>query len=273
MPTESKSRISARSRPVSRDPATPGRHRGLTSIHIENCCLSRRCLALEEAAHYPTHTGMCSLPVRRVPSKHWPILGCQEWLRMDGTKLFSPFDQARRSRPTAACPIAPNPQPINAVAVHFCRLGAPMYVHEKVALSAVAESIARLSGYKYAGIFDANKHSTANLFFVPDDTLMLDEAGNLGISSPRQLYGAVVPYPFAKTKAITHRLINTLAARPCGWSTAFTENVSGVVLPGYTTFNADDARSATARLLSLGRVRIKEPLRDGGHGQKVVSTT
>jgi len=191
---------------------------------------------------------------------------------MDGTKLFSPFDQARRSRRTAARQIAPNPQAINAVAVHFCRLGAPMYAHEKVALSAVAESIARLSGYKYAGIFDANKHSTANLFFVPDDTLMLDEAGNLGISSPRQLYGAVVPYPFAKTKAITHRLINALAARPCGWSAAFAENVSNAVLPGYTTFNADDARSAAVRLLSLGPVRIKEPLGDGGHGQNVVST-
>jgi hypothetical protein len=191
---------------------------------------------------------------------------------MDGTRLFSPFDQARRSRPTAARSIAPNPQAINAVAVHFCRLGAPTYAHEKVALSVVAESIARLSGYRYAGIFDANRHSSASLFFVPDDTLMLDEAGNLGISSPRQLYGAVVPYPFAKTKAITHRLINALAARPCGWSAAFAENVSNAVLPGYTTFNADDARSAAMRLLSLGPVRIKEPLGDGGHGQNVVCT-
>ena len=191
---------------------------------------------------------------------------------MDDTKLSSLFDHARRSWPTAAHQIAPNPQAINAVAVHFSRLGAPMYAHEKVVLSAVAESIARLNGYGYAGIFDANKHSTANLFFVPDDTLILDEARNLGIRSPRQLYGAVVPYPFAKTKAITHQLVNALATRPYGWSAAFAENVSNAVLPGYTAFNADDARSAAMRLLSLGPVRIKDPLGDGGHGQIVVST-
>jgi hypothetical protein len=102
-------------------------------------------------------------------------------LRLDSTKLFPLFDQARLSRPTA-----PNPQAINAVAVRYCRL-ALMYAHETVVLSAVAESIARHSGYRYAGIFDANKHSTANLFFVPDDTLPLDEARKLGIHSARQL--------------------------------------------------------------------------------------
>ena len=90
-----------------------------------------------------------------------------------------------------------------------------MYAHEKATLFAVAESTARLNGCRYAGIFDANKHSTGDLFFVPDDTLMLDEARDLGVHSPCQLYGAVVPYPFAKTKAITHGLIDAFAARPC----------------------------------------------------------
>jgi len=185
---------------------------------------------------------------------------------MDGPKFSSLFDHVRRWRPAA------RPQAITAVAVYFSRLGAPMYVHEKVTLSAVAESIAQLNGHRYVGIFDANKHSTEDLFFVPDDTLMLDEARNLGIHSPRQLYGAVVPYPFAKTKAITHRLISTHAARPCGWSVTFAQNLTSAVLPGYTTFNADDARTAATWLLSQGPVRIKEPLGDGGHGQTVVST-
>lgn len=144
--------------------------------------------------------------------------------------------------------------------------------HEKVTLRAVAEGIAQLNGYRYAGVFDANKDLTRDLFFVPDDTLMLDEARNLGIHSLRQLYGAVVPYPFVKTKTITHRLISTHAARPCGWSATFAQNVGNAVLPGYTIFNTDDARSATVRLLSWGPVRIKEPLGDGGHGQTVVST-
>src|SRR5262249_47531922 len=154
------------------------------------------------------------------------------------------LDYLRRSRPAAARHIAPTPQAINAVAVYFSRLGAPMYAHEKATLRAVAEGMARLNGYRYAGVFDANKHSTGDLCFVPDDPLTLDGARTLGFPSPRQLYGAVVPYPFAKTKAITHRLVGTHAARPCGWSASFAENVSNAVLPGYTTFNPDDARSA-----------------------------
>ena len=191
---------------------------------------------------------------------------------MDGTRSSSHFDHVRRLRPAAACQIAPTSQAINAVVVHLSRLGAPMFAHEKAALSAVAESIARLNGCSYAGIFDAKKHSTRNLFFVPDDTLILDEARDLGVHSPCQLYGAVVPYPFAKTKAITHGLISAFAARPCGWSTAFAESVSDAVMLGYTAFHSDDARTAAMRLLSKGRVRVKEPLGDGGHGQTVIGT-
>ena len=190
---------------------------------------------------------------------------------MDATKLSS-LDHLQRSRPAAPSHIAPNLQAMNAVAVYFSRLGAPMYAHERVTLSAVAESIAQLNGHRYTGVFDANKHSSADVFLVPDDTLMFDEARKLGIQSPRQLYGAVVRCPVARTKAITHRLISTHAAQPHGWSAAFAENVSNAVLPGYTAFNTDDARTAAMRLLSRGPVRIKEPLGDGGHGQTVVST-
>ncbi|WP_198026466.1 DUF3182 family protein [Bradyrhizobium sp. ARR65] len=191
---------------------------------------------------------------------------------MDGSKFSSLIGHARRSRLATGGQIALNPQAITAVALYRSRLGSPMYLHEKVALSVVAESIARLRGCRCAGVFDANEHSIEDVFFVPDDTLMLEEARGLGIHSPRQLYGAVVPYPFAKTKAITHRLINKHAARPYGWSAAFAENVSTAVLPGYVAFNAKDVRTAARRLLSQGPVRVKEPLGDGGHGQSVVST-
>src|SRR5262249_48166263 len=137
---------------------------------------------------------------------------------------------------------------------------------------AVAESIARLNDRRFAGGFDPKEHAAAHLFFVPGDTLMLNEARDLGISSPRQLYGAVVPYPFVKTKAITHQLANMDAARPCGWSSEFAERVRHAVLPGYTAFGAEDARMAAKRILSLGPIRLKAPLGDGGHGQTVVET-
>lgn len=157
-----------------------------------------------------------------------------------------------------------------AVAVHFPSSGAPMYTHEKITLSEVAKSIARISGNQFVGDYDPQVHVAAGLFFVPSDTLMLDEARDLGILSAHQLYGAVVPYPFVKTKAITHCLMNRHAARPQGWSLAFANIVQDAVLPGYTAFSANDAKLAAKRLLALGPVRLKEPLGDGGHGQTVI---
>jgi hypothetical protein len=145
-----------------------------------------------------------------------------------------------------------------------------MYTHEKVTLSIVAESIALVNGWRYAGVYDPAEHSGGGLFFVPDDTLMLDEAQDLGIHGPHQLYGAVAPHPFVKTKAITHGLVSTLAARPDGWLSAFADSRQNAVLPGYTVFSVDDARLAATRLFSLGPVRVKEPLGDGGHGQTVI---
>lgn len=181
---------------------------------------------------------------------------------MDRPKFSSLFPQkSDQTRPAAACP---------AVAVYFPRLCAPMYTHEKITLSEVAKSIAHLSGYPFAGEYDPEVHVAARLFFVPSDTLILGEARDLGIRSAHQLYGAVVPYPFVKTKAITHCLVNRHAARPRGWSFAFANSVQDAVLPGYTAFSADDAKLAAKRLLALGPVRLKEPLGDGGHGQTVI---
>ena len=189
---------------------------------------------------------------------------------MDSTKQF-PLIRYLGGRPPAADQIAPRAQAVDAVAVYFSRLGAPMYSHEKITLSQVAESIARLKGCRYAGVFDVNRQSAGHIFFVPDDTLMLDEAQALGIHSPRQLYGAAMPYLFAKTKAITHGLVGAHAERPFGWSAEFADSVSHAVLPGHTAFNFDDARRAAAQLLPLGPIRVKEPLGDGGHGQTVVN--
>jgi hypothetical protein len=146
-----------------------------------------------------------------------------------------------------------------------------MYTHEKITLSIVAESIARVNGWRYRGVCAPAERSGGGLFFVPDDTLMFDEAQDLGIQSPHQLYGAVAPYPFVKTKVITHGLVSAYAARPYGWLSAFAEGVRKVVLPGYTVFSPGDARKAAMRLLPLGSIRVKEPLGDGGYGQTVVA--
>jgi len=158
------------------------------------------------------------------------------------------------------------------VVVYFSRLGGSMYAHERVTLSVVAQTIAQIKSAKFAGLYDNAKSYSGNVFFVPDDTLVMDEASCLGIRLPTDLFGAVVPYPFTKTKAITHQLVDPSADRPEGWSSAFAEMVKDVVLPGYTAFSVDDARTAAARLLSSGPIRIKEPLAAGGAGQTVATT-
>jgi hypothetical protein len=158
------------------------------------------------------------------------------------------------------------------VVYFFSRLGGPMYTHERVTLSVVAEAIAQIKGAKFAGRYDNANSYSGNVFFVPDDTLVLDEASCLGIHLPTDLFGAVVPYPFLKTKAITHKLVGPRAVRPEGWSSAYAEIVQDVVLPGYTAFSVDDARIAAVRLLSSGPIRIKEPLGAGGAGHTVATT-
>ena len=102
-----------------------------------------------------------------------------------------------------------------------------MYTHERVTLSVVAEAIAQIKRAKFAGLYDSAKRYPGNVFFVPDDTLVLDEASCLGVRLPTDLFGAVVPYPFVKTKAITHQLVDPSGDRPEGWSSAYAGNGPG----------------------------------------------
>jgi hypothetical protein len=99
--------------------------------------------------------------------------------------LSAPAD---RSRPSLLCAA-----PDGIVVVYFSRLGGPTYTHERVTLSSVAEAIAQIKGAKFAGHYDNAKSYSRNVFFVPDDTLVLDEASCLGIRFPSDLFGAVVP--------------------------------------------------------------------------------
>ena len=90
------------------------------------------------------------------------------------------------------------------VVVYFSRFGKPLQTHHKAVLDLGAKAIAKIKGYEFGGHYDTAHDYSGPLFFVPDDTLLLDEAARLGIHSPNDLYGGVVPYLFVKTKAITH---------------------------------------------------------------------
>src|SRR5262245_27503862 len=158
------------------------------------------------------------------------------------------------------------------VVVYFSRFGKPLQWHHKVVLDLGAKAIAKIKGDDFAGHYDAAYHYSGSLFFVPDDTLLLDEASRLGIRSSNDLYGGVVPYLFAKTKAITHRLVDRHAERPLRSSTAFAERVREIVLPGYTVFSNRDAQMAARRMLARGPIRLKKPLSASGKDQIAVTT-
>jgi hypothetical protein len=158
------------------------------------------------------------------------------------------------------------------VVIYFSRFGKPLQWHHKVVLNAGAKAIAEIKGYDFGGRYETRYDYSGPLFFVPDDTLLPDEASYLGIRSANDLYGGVAPYLFAKTKAITHGLVDCHAERPQGWSTAFAERVRGIVLPGYTVFSSRDARVAAGRMLRRGPLRLKKPLSASGKDQTVVAT-
>ena len=106
---------------------------------------------------------------------------------------------------------------------------------------------------------------------MPSDTLALPRAEAMGIRNETDLFGAVVPYPFVATKAITHPVVALDATVPEGWSDDFAEAVAGSVLLGFTAFGLEDARSAGRLLLVAGPVRLKSVLGVGGRGQASVA--
>jgi hypothetical protein len=141
--------------------------------------------------------------------------------------------------------------------------------HESVTRSLIAQRLAALQGYEYAADYDDSSSYRAPVYFVPDDTLLLDTAHAFGIRSEEDLFGGVVPFPFVGTKAITHPLTSPDANAPTGWSPAFSQVVQGAVLRGYTAFSRDDAKRGARQLFEHGPVRLKPSLELGGRGQVV----
>ena len=158
------------------------------------------------------------------------------------------------------------------VVVYYSRLGGRLSRHQEILLEADARVLAQLMQYEFGGTHPSAVTDSGNIFFVPDDTLLLDEARSLGIRGPHNLYGGIVPFPFVKTKSIAHPLVDDRAKRPEGWSSAFAERVRDVVLRGYTVFSARDARIAAERMLDRGTVRLKRPLGASGKGQELIKT-
>jgi hypothetical protein len=143
--------------------------------------------------------------------------------------------------------------------------------HDALSRAAMAQRLAQILGYTFAGEYEHGGRHAGHVYFVPQDTLLYDEALALGIRDEHDLFGGVVPARFVGTKAITHATPHSASAAPPGWSQPLAQALRGVVLPGYTAFSGADARSAGESLLRHGRVRIKPAHALGGSGQQVIA--
>ena len=139
--------------------------------------------------------------------------------------------------------------------------------HDASTRTEIARRLAAFMGFTFEGEFDRMRRYPAPPYFVPGTTLTIETASLLGIRSEHDLFGAVVPYPFVATKAITHPLLDGASLSPPSWCAEFPRRVAGVVLEGFTVFAREDALLAGRRLLQSGTVRVKLASGIAGHGQ------
>jgi hypothetical protein len=145
--------------------------------------------------------------------------------------------------------------------------------HEPATRRWIAQRVADLLGYRYAGPYTPDMAPGSRLYFVPQSTLLLDRARQLGISTERDLLGGVVPYGFVASKAISHALIDGARVVPEGWSQDLARSLETMVLPGHSAFGREDARDAGIALLNRhAAIRIKPGAGIGGLNQSVVTT-
>jgi hypothetical protein len=143
--------------------------------------------------------------------------------------------------------------------------------HQRCARAVLGKCLAELTGGVFAGEMSGEGDSNVEPYFLPADTLTVEEARRLGIDSEDDLFGGVVPHPFIASKAIAHPLVSKSAAAPPEWNSEFCRAIAEVVLPGFTIFSRADAEAAGRELLSNGPVQIKATGGFAGFGQTNVS--
>ena len=189
----------------------------------------------------------------------------------------APFEAAEEQRGAAApdggAPERPRP-PRGVVVVHSLGGHGFAHRHERETRTGLAERLAALKGFAFAGDHDPSAAHPGPVYFVPSDTLVgIEAARALGIHGEDDLFGGVVPHAFVATKAITHPLVAPDARAPAGWCGDLGSRLGDAVLLGSSVFAPEDARRAGARLLERGPVRLKPVRATGGRGQRVASDT
>src|SRR5438552_12597150 len=89
--------------------------------------------------------------------------------------------------------------------------------HEYISCAAMAKKLAALLGYAFAGDYAPDQRRHGHVYFVPQETLLHDDATHLGIHGEADLFGGVVPDHVVATKAITHAIVSRGACAPATW--------------------------------------------------------
>lgn len=147
----------------------------------------------------------------------------------------------------------------------------PLLPHDREPHEALCRRLSRILDWPYAGWFSAGQEYPDLPYFIPFETLSVEEAADWGVSSADSLLGGVVPHPFVATKVVAHPLVPGAIASPAGWNPALGTHIAAYTLPGYSAFSKPDIYDAIERLLPQGPVRLKCGGSRGGVGQAVVS--
>lgn len=136
---------------------------------------------------------------------------------------------------------------------------------------ALARWLADIQGLEFSAEPSAARASGRSIYWVPDATVVgREQAAELGVHGPLDLFGGYVERAFQAGKAIVHPLPERPTLTPRGWNQAFALRVQPLVLSGQSVFCRNDAmRSASARL-QRGPQRLKPAGGRGGMGQQVV---
>jgi hypothetical protein len=115
-------------------------------------------------------------------------------------------------------------------------------------------------------------------YFVPVFTFVKPKGEALEIQGHKiqnedDLFGGVVPSEHLTAKGFLHPLVTQRAAHPEGWKRRFHKETEGLVLPGYTIFDKDDAPRATKLLTQRGFIPLgKQSNATSGDGQRLVQS-
>jgi Protein of unknown function (DUF3182) len=159
-----------------------------------------------------------------------------------------------------------------AVVIYLSPHGKPLRrAHQRLLLEEDAKAIAKLKQCEFGGYYPSQGRPAAPLFFVPDQTLLCEEAEGWG--SPARLScseaSSRVSFSDEGHKPPTRGSLCPSPGRLVG---AFAVSVSDLVLHGYTAFDPADASKAAQHLLQHGTsIRLKRTACSGGRGQMVVT--